>query len=114
MYYHHLYTSHQTTAAVWVRTDEQNNIVERVVAKDCWFIEEIPYWADPKMWFGDPDDPTTKVPMEALIQEGLRHDSVLRLRGWHMHPHKLMCRVCSSVDCSPLGFMKQRPAAEDI
>jgi hypothetical protein len=114
MYYYHLYTSHQTTAAVWVRTDEQNNIVERVVAKDCWFVEEIPYWADPKMWFGDSDDPTTKVPMEALIQEGLRHDSVLRLRGWHMHPHKLLCRVCSSVDCSPLVSMKQRPTADDI
>jgi hypothetical protein len=100
MYYNHLYTSGQTTAALWLLTDAQNNIVERVVAKDCWYIEEVVSWADQRMWFGDSDDPTTKVPMEALIQEGLRHDSILGIRGWHMQPHKLMCRVCSSIDYS--------------
>jgi hypothetical protein len=98
MFYHHLDTSHQTTAACWILTNGNNVIVDRVVAKDCWYIEEIEQWTDPTMWFGDPMDPITKQLPEALIQEKLVHDSILRIRSWHIHAHKLMCRVCSSIN----------------
>ena len=114
MFYQHLDTSEKTTIGLWILTNENNIIVDRVVAKDCWWIEQVREWASPSTWWGNYQDPTTKLLPEALIQEGLVHDSILGIRSWHMHPHKLMCRVCSSVDSSPLIFLRQRTAADDI
>jgi hypothetical protein len=100
MYYVHLHTNSQTTAACWVLTDGHNNIADRVVAKDAWDIREFnSKWESPLYWFGDPTDPTAKQPHEALIQEKLVHESILGIRSWHLHANKLMCRVGPSIDC---------------
>jgi hypothetical protein len=104
MFYVHLSTNEQTTAACWVLTDGNNVIVDRVVAKDVWDIQSSNKWNSPLYWFGEPMDPITKQPQEALIQEKLVHESILRIRSWHLHAHKLMCRVSPCTDCpqSPL------------
>lgn len=100
MFYVHLHTNSQTTAACWVLTDGHNNIADRVVAKDAWDISTFnSKWESPLYWFGDPTDPTAKQPHEALIQEKLVHESILGIRSWHMHANKLMCRVGPSFDC---------------
>lgn len=98
MFHVRLETSHQTTAACWVLTDRHNAIVDRVVAKDAWTIDHFHRWTSPLHWFGDPMDPTNKQPHEALIHEKLVHESILGIRSWHMHAHKLMCRVSSRID----------------
>lgn len=96
MYHYHLMTSRPTSVGIWVVSDANNAIIDRVVVKDCWVIDQnFPGdWTDPKFWFGDPMDPLTKQPTEALIHAKLSHDeSIVQMRSWHMHAHKLMYRV---------------------
>lgn len=99
MYHFHLCTSRQTSAGLWVVCGAHNTIVDRVVVKDCWHIQEFNRWTSSAWWIGDAMDPTTKEPSEALIHQKLHHESILRLRSWHMHAHKLMFRVGPSTDC---------------
>lgn len=96
MFHFHLRSSRATSAGLWILSDANNNVVDRVVVKDCWVPNhDFPQdWTDRKFWLGDRMDPTTKQPMEAVIHAKLSHDeSILHMRSWHMHAHKLMYRV---------------------
>jgi hypothetical protein len=104
MYHIHLSTSAQSSVGVWVLCGAHNTIVDRVVVKDCWFIQAYPRWTDTEWWIGDP---TTMQPSEALIHRKLHHESILRLRSWHMHAHKLMFRVGPCID-PPSTIFAQR------
>lgn len=99
MYHFHLETSSQTSAGLWVLSDANNVIRDRVVVKDMWFIGDVYKWTSPLHWFGDPLDPAAKQPQEALIQERLVHETILGIRSWHIHAQKLMCRVSCSIGC---------------
>lgn len=101
MFYHHLFTSSQTTAGVWIRTDAHNQVVDRVAVKDAYFITTFDqWWTNPAKWFGDVLNPTTKEPWEVRIHRNLPdHENILRFRSWHMHPAKLMYRVSFCNGC---------------
>jgi hypothetical protein len=98
MYYQGLYNSEVTTAGVWILSDANNVVVDRVAVKDAYLFRYFNHlWINQANWFGDALDPTTKQPWEVRIHQKLLDPSILRFRGWHMHADKLMYRV--SCDC---------------
>lgn len=97
MYHMPIATNPQTSAGLWVLSDAHNTVVDRVVVKDCYFIRNPWGWTHERFWYGDPMDPTTKRPTEAVLHEKVsqqgRQESILDIRSWRLHAHKLMYRV---------------------
>ena len=108
MYYVHLHTNSQTTAACWVLTDGHNNIADRVVAKDAWDISTFnSKWESPLYWFGDPTDPTDLLLVHTLQYKWpgcLCRSATLNLCTT---PHGSSC--CATVSAGKLVCTKPQP-----
>jgi hypothetical protein len=104
-------TSHPTRGRLWygniannplacvgvcLAGDQHNRIVDRVVLKDVWFIDTPELWTSLGEWIGDPQDPLVKIPTEGHVMGRLaatRQKNIVRMRGCHLAPEKLMYRI---------------------
>jgi hypothetical protein len=66
-WYHHLAKSPLSSLGLCLSGDEHDRIVDRLVMKDMWFTGHHNFWTDKHFWYGDPQDPTSKVPYEVHV-----------------------------------------------
>ncbi|GAB7322247.1 hypothetical protein MBLNU13_g03239t3 [Cladosporium sp. NU13] len=95
-WFNHIANGPLSCVGLCVSGDQHNQIVDRFIMKDMWFTYHRNLWTDLHFWYGDPRDPTSKVPYEVHIMEHLAatgQENVLRMRAWHMVPEKLMYRI---------------------
>ena len=95
-WYHHLGNGPLSNVGLCLSGDEHGLIVDRFVMKDVWFTSHPNLWTDLHFWYGDPRDPTSKVPYEVHIMGHLtatEQENIVRMRSWRLAPEKLMYRV---------------------
>lgn len=85
-----------TKLGVWIRTDANDNIVDRTVIKDVCFDYDTRGWINPITW-QNVHDPLDKVLTEAHLMEKLQatadSQNVVRLRARQLHAEELVFRV---------------------
>lgn len=96
-WYHLLANGPLSNVGLCLSGDEHHRIVDRLVMKDMWFTGHHDLWTNKHFWYGNPQDPTSKIPYEVHIMGHLTatgQRNILRMRAWHIAPEKLMYRVC--------------------
>ena len=101
-WFQNIANGHLSCVGLCVSGDQHNQIVDRFIMKDMWFTYHHHLWTDLHFWYGDPRDPTSKVPYEVHVMGHLaatEQENILRMRAWHMAPEKLMYRVGPEHPC---------------